>query len=345
MLNLNKKRLPVLLIAFLLIWLSVKFLLPILLPFLLGYLLAFAAEPMVKRLSKKMPRPAAAAIGVSATLVLLVCVLILLTAVLVRELSLLANALPDLGQAAQGGLHALEMFLLRLSDRMPTGIRPLAAQAVAGFFSNGSAIVQQLLQRLPSLASSLLGWIPGSAIALGTGILSGFMVSARLPRIKDWLDRLRSTASLKQYLPMLKQIRGALAGWLKAQLKLISLCFIIVGLGLMLLRIPYAPIWAFLIALVDAIPVLGTGTVLLPWSLISLLQGQSVKALGLLGIYVVALLSRSVLEPRLVGKQLGLDPLITLIALYIGFQLWGIGGMLLSPMVCVVLSEIAHVKA
>jgi len=341
----NKKSIPLLLIGFVLVWLCVRFLLPIILPFLLGSLLAFAAEPMVKRLSAKMPRPAGAAIGVSAALALVICILILLMAVFVREIGLLAGALPDLGQAAQEGLQALEGFLLRMADRTPAGIRSLVSQAVSGFFSNGSAIVQQLLQRVPSLASSLLGWIPGSAIALGTGILSAFMVSARLPKIKDRLHTLQSTTSLQRYLPVLKQIRTALAGWLKAQLKLITLSFLIVGAGLLLLRVPYAPIWAFLIALVDAIPVLGTGTVLLPWSLISLLQGQSVKAIGLLGIYVVAMLSRSVLEPRLIGKQLGLDPLITLIALYIGFQLWGIGGMLLSPIICVVLSELIRVRA
>lgn len=344
MLNLNKKRILLLLVGFLLIWLGIQYLLPVLFPFLLGILLAWAAEPMVGRLTKKIPRPAAAAIGVSVTLILLLCVLALLTAALVREVRMLANALPDLGQAAQSGLLALEDFLLRLSDRMPSGIRPLLTQTVTGFFNNGSAIVQQVLQRLTPLASSLLGWIPGSAIALGTGILSAFMVSVRLPRLRQWLGDLRATTRLSRYLPMVRQVRGALGGWLKAQCKLMALCFLIVGVGLMLLRVSHAPIWAFLIALVDAIPVLGTGTVLIPWSLISLLQGQSVKAIGLLGIYVVALLSRSILEPRLVGKQLGLDPLLTLVALYIGFQLWGIGGMLVSPMVCVILSEISHLK-
>ena len=123
------------------------------------------------------------------------------------------------------------------------------------------------------------------------------------------------------------------------------MCFLIVGTGLFLLRIPYAPIWGLLIAFVDAIPILGTGTVLLPWSLISLLQGQPAKAVGLLGIYVIALLSRSILEPKLVGKHLGLDPLVTLAALYAGFQLWGIPGMILSPMLCVVLLELVRAKA
>ena len=340
-----KKTIPMLILGFFLAWLGFKYLLPILFPFLLGILLALAAEPMVKRLSRKIPRPAAAAMGVTATLILVISALFFLMALLVREIGLLARALPDLRLAAQGGLQELEGFLLRLTSRTPDGVRPLLSQAVSGLFSNGNAIIEQLLQRLPSIASSLLGWIPGSAIALGTGILSAFMVSVRLPNLLQRLRGLGTTAFFKKYLPVLKQIRTALGGWLKAQLKLILLCFLIVSTGLFLLRVPYAPVWGILIAFVDAIPILGTGTVLLPWSLISLLQGESAKAIGLVGIYVVAVLSRSILEPKLVGKHLGLDPLITLGALYTGFQLWGIPGMILSPMLCVVLLELVHTKA
>lgn len=343
--SINKKSILVLVIAFALVWLGIKYLLPVVLPFFLGALLALAAEPVVRFLSRKLPRAAAAAIGVAATLVLLTCIILLLMALLVREIGLLANALPDLGQAALGGLQSLEHFLLELADKTPTGIRSLLSQAVTGMFSSGSAIVGQLLQRLPALASALLGWIPGSALALGTGILSGFMVSARLPRIRDWLRSRQPGAFLGQYLPVLRQVRAALVGWLKAQLKLIGLSFLIICSGLLLLRVPYAPIWALLIALVDAVPILGTGTVLLPWSLVCLLQGQSARAIGLLGTYLVAMLSRSVFEPRLVGKQLGLDPLVTLIALYAGFQIWGIGGMLISPVICVAAAELLRARA
>ena len=115
-----------------------------------------------------------------------------------------------------------------------------------------------------------------------------------------------------------------------------SLAVSAVGLllcGFLLLRIPSAPLIALLTALVDALPVLGTGTVLLPWALVSLLGGGAVRALGLLGLYVCAALVRSVLEPRLVGSHLGLDPLVTLIAMYCGYRLWGLAGMLLLPLV------------
>ena len=85
------------------------------------------------------------------------------------------------------------------------------------------------------------------------------------------------------------------------------------------------------LALVDAIPILGTGTVLLPWSLICFWEGNTTRGVGLLLLYAVAAATRTVLEPKLVGKHLDLDPLATLVALYAGFRLWGIPGLLLAP--------------
>ena len=330
----------VMLLAFLGCWAALKYLFPLAMPFLLGAGVALAAEPGVRKLTRKLPRVAASALGVTAALLLLTCAVFLLAALLVRELGLLAGAIPDLTQTARSGLGALERFLLGLTDSAPDGLRPLLSKTVTGAFSSGSAIVERLSSRLPAMASAVLSWLPGSALTLGTGILSAFMISVRLPKIKAWLR----SGPLERALPLLGSIKTAMLGWLKAQLMLMGLCFAIVCAGFLLLGVPYAPIWAALTALVDAVPVLGTGTVLLPWSLVCLLQGQSIRALGLLGIYVTAMISRSVMEPRLVGKQLGLDPLVTLMALYTGFRLWGIAGMLLSPLICVAAEEALKVK-
>lgn len=90
----------------------------------------------------------------------------------------------------------------------------------------------------------------------------------------------------------------------------------------------------------DAVPVLGTGTVLVPWSLIRFLQGDAVQGAGLLVIFALAWLLRSVLEPRIVGRSLGLDPLISLAAFYVGFQVWGIPGMILAPMAAALIKSL-----
>ena len=335
MIRLSRKSGIILALAFLAAWLGGKYLLPLVMPFLLGGGIALMAEPAVKFLSRKLPRAAAAGIGVTGSLLLLTCGIFLAGALAVKELGLLANALPDLTQTARTGLDSMENFLLDLAEETPAGVRPLLEKTVTGAFQDSSAVVEQVTAKLPGMASRVLSWLPGSALTLGTGVLSAFMVSARMPRLKRWFRR----GPMEKILPVAKRIRSALGGWLKAQLKLAGLCFCVVCGGFLLLRIPYAPIWAALTALVDAVPVLGTGTVLLPWSLVCLLQGQRVRALGLVAVYVVALLSRTALEPRLVGKQLGLDPLVTLVALYAGFRLWGIPGMILSPLLCVAVTE------
>jgi sporulation integral membrane protein YtvI len=169
-----------------------------------------------------------------------------------------------------------------------------------------------------------------------------FMISVRLPKLRAMLSQAMPEKWRNSYLPILRRVRGTLWGWLKAQLTLSGLCFFLVCTGLLILGVDYAPVWALVIALVDAIPVLGTGTILIPWALAGLLQGNHVFSLGLLGIYLCAMLSRTVLEPRLVGKHLGIDPLMTLIALYIGYRIWGFGGMLLSPLLCAAATELTH---
>ena len=104
-------------------------------------------------------------------------------------------------------------------------------------------------------------------------------------------------------------------------------------MGFFLLKLPYAGLLALLIAFIDALPILGAGAVLLPWALFSFLLGQKGLALGLGLLYAVMLLVRSLLEPRIVGAQLGLDPFVTLLCIYFGFRIAGFAGMFILPVV------------
>lgn len=329
---------------FLALWLGLKYLLPVLLPFLLGATIALAAEPAVglgvRRLH--LPRWLSAGVGVSVTLILLFTTLWLAGALTVRELGHLAATMPDIRQTAQQGMTLLQDWLIGLTDRAPDGLRAFLTQLVLDFFGSGSALLQQVSRRVPGLLSSLLGWIPDGAVGLGTGILAGFMISSRLPDIRQFATQRLPASWKEKYLPALYRIRKALGGWLKAQLKLMAVTYTIVTAGLLILGISYAPVWALLIALVDAVPVLGTGTVLIPWALVALLQSYPLQALGLLCIYGAAMLTRTILEPRLVGKHLGLDPLVTLIFFYVGYKFWGILGMLLAPMLATALKSLTE---
>lgn len=322
---------------FFLVWMSARYLLPLFLPFILGGLLALTAEPMVSFLTHRLhvPRQVGAGIGVSMAFCFIAMLVLILCAFLVRELRTLAGVLPNLEVPVQSGIDLLRSWLLNAASYTPQSIQPLLSQNVDALFSNGAELLERAVRYVLGLAGNLLKYVPDSALGLFTSVISGFMISAKLPRIKRWLLQRIPRERIRAALAVLKRIKTVFFGWLLAQLKLMGLTFAILLLGLTLLRIPYAPVWALAIALVDAFPVLGTGTVLLPWALISLLQENTAQAIGICGIYVIITLTRSILEPRLLGRHLGLDPLVTLVALYTGYKLWGIGGMILAPMLTV----------
>lgn len=332
----NKKILPFLGI-FLTVWLFARYLLPLFFPFLLGLGLALAAEPGVKFLEKKLrfPRFLAAGAGVTLAFFFLVMGILVFCGFLLRELKLLAGVLPDLEQTARAGISLLENWLLGITDIFPQGIAGLLRQNISGLFSGGTALLDKGLRYILGLAGSLLTHIPDSALTFGTALISGYMISAKLPRLRLWLKNRFPPEKWKPVLDGLRRIKTALAGWLLAQLKLSFLTFGILSAGFFLLRIPNALLWALGVSVLDAFPVLGTGTALIPWAIVSFLQGNTPRALGLLGTYTVITVLRSALEPKLVGKQLGLDPLVTLMALYAGYKVWGIGGMILAPMLTV----------
>lgn len=298
---------------------------------------------MVSFLSRRchLPRSICTGIGVTMAFCFLAMLVMLLCAFLVRELTALAGILPDLEGTVRSGVRQLHFWLTDLSSHAPRSLQPLLNQNVTTLLSDGTSLLDKAVRYLLSLAGNLLSHIPDSALSLGTAVVSAFLFSAKLPRIRRWLKRRMPKEKLRPLLNTVMRIRGAVGGWLKAQLKLMGITFAILLAGFFLLRIPYAPLWALCVCLVDAFPVLGTGTILLPWSLICFLQDDSPRAIGILGIYATVTLTRSILEPRLVGRHLGLDPLVTLMALYAGYKLWGIGGMILAPLIATTALQIA----
>lgn len=327
-------------------WICLRYLLPLAGPFLLGGALALTAEPAVKFLcrSTPLPRTLAAGLGVTATFAAISILLLLFCAFLIRELSLLALVMPDLEDTAVSGLSALQTWLLGLAEHAPQSLQPLLAQKITDLFSGGTALLDRAVRYVLELAGNLLTHVPDSALTLGTAIISAYMISAKLPQIQKWITGHLPREKFRHFFAALKRVRTAVFGWLLAQLKLAGVTLTILTAGFLILRIPYGPLWALGVSLVDAFPILGTGTVLLPWAFISFLQQDAPRAIGLLGIYTALTLIRSVLEPKLLGKQLGLDPLVTLMALYAGYKLWGFGGMILAPLLAVTALQLSPEK-
>ena len=309
-------------------WLAIKYLLPVALPFLLGAAVAWLADPLVTPVARRLNRTVGAVVGVGLTVSLLAGAVLLAGTVMVQQVGNLAQRAPQLADTAQQGLSAVHIWLTDLSEQAPRLLQPLLTRTVSEFFSDGTVLLEQFKQHLPGVVSSAIGTVGNGVLGLGTGILSAFLISVRLPKLKAFLS---GCDLLQQLRPAAVRVRTALGGWLKAQLKLCAVTWGIISVGFLLLRIPYGILWALCVALVDAVPILGTGTVLVPWAAVSLLQGENLQAIGLLCTYGAALMTRTVLEPKLMGSQLGLDPLATLGALYVGYRFWGFPGLLLTP--------------
>lgn len=332
------KKIFFVLVGLLLLWLGGRYLLPLILPFLLGGLLALVAEPLVAFAQKRLGlnRGFAAGIGVTVTLLLLVGLISALAALLLRALIHLAAELPDMEQTAKEGFSMVQTWAVDLSNRAPRGVQPMVTRTVENAFRNGNAFMDQATGQIPHMIATVLSGLPDGLLRFGTALLAAFMISVRLPRIRTVLSKRITQQQKEKYLPILQRIKASLLGWLRAEGMLALITYAIVLLGFLFLRVPYGFIWAFLIALVDAVPMLGTGLVLVPWALVEFLMHRPISALLLLATFTAATVARTALEPKFLGKQLGFDPLITLICLYVGYHLWGFFGLILAPILAAV---------
>jgi len=330
------------LLAALLLYMLVRFVLPALAPFLIALAAAAALEPAVRFLERRLHLRR----GFSAALGTLFLLFILLGLLAFFGVSLLRQAE---GLAAQLALFAenLAAPMQRLGERFArfgTALPPWLATAVDGFFAD---FAQTFSSLLTSAASWLLGKlgslaaaVPKVLLAAATSLLAVYFTSAAYPTLRAWAGRLKG----KNFGETAATLRTTLLRWLRAQLTLFSLTFAQLLLGFTLLGSDFALLGAFLTALVDLLPVLGTGTVLIPWALFALLADNAPRALGLVLLYLTTLLVRNIVEPRLLASLAGVPPIVSLAAMYLGFCSFGVGGMLLFPLLLLLTATLIREK-
>lgn len=310
-------------------WLTVRYLLAWLLPFLLALGAAEAIEPAVKWMQRRLrvKRGFASAVVTLALLAVLGGALTALFSALLSEsrgaLSLL-SALPD----------ALAALGEALRERLDTycALCGGAGELPGDWTRWARTLSETVIARLPALLASFIAALPRFALAAATTVLAVFFFSASLPTLHAEARR-RLQAPTRERLQRWRDgAMRSLGQWLRAQAILCLMTFLQLLAAFTLLGVRFAWLTALLITLVDALPVFGTGTVLLPWAVIELLLGSVPRGMALVGTYLCALLVRSVAEPRLLAKRAGVPSVASLAAMYLGFRAFGVGGMLLAPM-------------
>ncbi|WP_126425502.1 sporulation integral membrane protein YtvI [Brevibacillus marinus] len=195
-----------------------------------------------------------------------------------------------------------------------------------------SAIAQAIFAAVASIPTLLIESL--------VYLIALFLFSLDLPRVVNGFMNTFSDSAREKVKLVLRQLNRAIIGFLRAQIFLSLLTYVLTLIGLLILHVKYAVVIAFLVMVVDILPVLGTGSVLVPWAAFSFYQGDTHLAGGLLIMFLLITVIRRTIEPKILGTSLGISALAALVSLYIGFQLLGFIGMILGPAVVIILEAL-----
>jgi len=322
-------------------WLALRFLLPCAAPFIAAFILARTLEPMVKFLCRQgWKREFASGVCSLAFLSFLVILTGALLSRGIRELAQLEKALPEM-------LSSLSQLLDGARSRAGQ-YRSLAPPELTGWLDSAVAAMTETFARLPAMVSQkLLSFLsaaasrmPGIMLFTATVGIGIYFISAAYPAIQTWLDTHLPQPWQKRRLIIGHSMRYTLGRYLRAQGILMLITFFELFIGLLLLGAEGAFIISAVTAFLDALPVLGAGIVLLPWAIITFLTGSTAQGVGLIILWGITALVRSCIQAKLLGDQMGLPPLITLMAIYAGWCLAGVWGMVLFPMLALMAKQL-----
>lgn len=318
----------------LLLYVFAKYLLVLLLPFLISWAIAFAVRPLACRLSKRIP------IGVRTLRAILTVVVTLgsMTLIGLFLFRIVSEAMRLLGELAAS--NSIESAILSLLSPLTSLLQEDGGELSSLVSDAVGRLLSRLLEGVGTALSSIVFAVPDLFLFLIVTVIGSLYfaydlervnagVLSRLPgRVGEWLVSFKDGAL------------HSLLGYLRSYLILMGITFSIVTFGLVILRVDYALALSLLIALLDALPVIGVGTVLVPWGLISLMMGSTYLGVGLLILFAVNTVVRQLIEPKIIGDSLGIHPILSLVLLYVLYRLFSLWGLLLLPVFTVILQVV-----
>lgn len=324
------------------VYLVFKYAIFVVMPFLLGFAVAALINPVVRFLSRRYDlkrRPAGIMLLLLfyATIGMLITIGVVRLTVFFGEVS---GELPDLYcDRLEPALNKLFGYINSFVDRLYAifgGESEVLSERLGGIFTSiksslGDTISDISVKALTRLSSAAAA-IPGIIIELLFAVISSFFFTVDYENILSLAKRLLP----KRTVDLLCRLRGRVfkvAGkYLRSYALILLITFGELSLGLVLLGVDNAVLIAFCIALFDILPVAGTGGIMIPWAIFSLIGGDWGFAVGLVVIWAVITIVRNIIEPKIVGRQVGLHPLLALIAMFVGTKLFGIVGLFLLPL-------------
>lgn len=321
------------------VYLCFRYLLPLVLPFIVAYFLAWIVRPVTEFLHRKLKIPRI--IGGSFSLFILFAILgtglCFLINILIKQAFAFIRNLPVFMNAAANRLDSICKYCDKYMALDHGTMRSIMDENINSTISKvKSNIMPRLTERTISMTIGIIGFI---------GVLLIIFVAAVLI-VKDlpgFRERYENNDIYKDIHKVTVKLSEAGIAYLRSQLIIMVIVAVIGVLGLTFIKNEYAVLLGVGIAIMDALPILGSGIVYIPWAIIMLINGKIYPAAILITIYLICQVVREVLEPKLIGNRIGIKPLFTLITMYIGFKLFSIAGFILGPIGLVVIITIYKV--
>lgn len=313
------------------------------LPFLIAFIISLMIEPLIKKMMKKFKfkrRTSSIIIFVIVSGIILGS-LIWAVITLFSEASNLLQGLNNYFDKAyslfQNIINELDFSKINISDE----VLGVLQNSTGGLLNAISEWVRSVLNGLINVVTS----IPVISIYFVITVMALYFICVDKIYILDQVEHHFPELWVKKVGKHLRDLTKTLGGYLKAQATLVLVSFVVSIVGLYILKIAgfnveYPLLMAIFIGFVDALPILGSGTVMVPWAIISGLNGDINLGIAIIVLLIIMSVVRQFLEPRLVSKNIGVHPIFTLIAMYTGFKFLGILGMLLGPIILIILKNV-----
>ena len=301
-------------------------------PFVIGWLISCIANPLVVFLERKLKIRRKAG-----TVVVIVCVIAAviglgygLGVVLWRQISGFVQEIPSMWEAVRQDFDAFGEWI----DHYIGGKSPKLADTL----NNLGNVISEMITNLPKSLDfrtfegmgSMVGNIASVLVSIIMCMLSAYFFIADREWLGSFLNKLLPETVIRKYDVFASSLRQAVGGYFKAQFRIEIWMYVLLLIGLTVLMVRYSLLIALLMAFLDFLPFFGTGIVLVPWAVVTVIGGSYLRAFGFLVIWGVGQLFRQLIQPKIMGESIGMEPIPTLFLLFIGYRIAGVGGMLIA---------------
>lgn len=328
-------------IIFIFMWVGIifvagKFLLQYLLPFVIALLVAAIMQKFAGRLSDKLHfkkgtcaaiLSAALYIGIAAVLVFVIFKIVKFTGTAVSLLSTFSEEVSEFMAQAQ------EIFAKIFSNISPemgeTGKKILTDLL--------SSVVERISSFLSGTAADIVKTAPSFLFSSVVALAATCYIAKDFDGLINFVKGLIKEKTVKNFGRVTEILKTCVLKMITGYLILMLLTFLELLLGLLILRVKSAVLIALIIAVIDILPILGAGAVLLPWGILSIILGNTSFGIGIMVLYLCITIIRNFAEPKIVGSKMGIDPLFILLAMFLGLRLFGFVGLIILPVTLIVI--------